>query len=377
MRRSLCVLALLLPLAACGKSEPAPGGGGTTPAAPQPDPAEQQRLAEQRAQQRKQRAEELNQQRDALQAKVDELKKALETLVAAQENEKAGLPEASSLRSKLMSLIRDQREARGRLNTLESRYEKLKAVADSTANKEILGLREELKKAEERYNGAISSWRQSLEEESFGATDESPVKAQLVAMRALKRKWFETTRLARRGTANESERNIINDGIRAWVRENPVRTQVATLILGRPGGPQGKTPDTYDFTDLDFYVLLELTENDLDRQNIAVERKQLDKSRQQLQGIEQEMDGIKEKIGEKLAEGGGDLEAFQDVSEQLPSAREKLQYLDRMVGEYESVYANLDEMKERHLTARTKAETELEKAKTELAKVAAELKSLG
>ncbi len=360
--RTLLLLVLLAP--ACGKKQkPPPVGAPPQPVAAQPqeppapppqapppstpEPADPKRRAD-------------------AQAKVRELEKAIKDMEARHAEEKKGLPEMGQLRSTYIQAIRDARAKESELAGMQERYEQLKKVAESAARGKLKELREERGKIEERKSVILGAWRQSQEDVAMGTVTESPVKKDLDTVRAVKQQWFVATPLARRGTAGDSEKRIINEGFRGWLGDVPDRRRVVGQVLAQPLAPKGKTPDTYDFTDLSFFILLELMQEQLERQNIVVEKKELSESRVKIEAIDKELDAVDEKIREQMLAGGEELQEYEELVERLDGVRQTAAYLSTRVGELNGILKQVVELKERQSREMDEMDRALEAAKKEL-----------
>jgi hypothetical protein len=247
------------------------------------------------------------------------------------------------------------------------RQAELKGFADSDTRGKLKELRGERAKIEARQAKIQDAWRESMEEARLGTVEESPVKKDLDTIRAVKRKWFEATPLARRGTAKDGERKIINDGFRGWLGEAPDRKRVVGQVLGLPEAPKGKTPDSYDFTDLKFFILLELMEEQIERQNVAVEKKELSENRAKLDAIQAELDAIDRQIHEQMVAGGDELQEYEELVDRLPAAQKSASYMSERVSALRGTLKQLDELKERQSREEDEVLTTLDKARKELA----------
>jgi chromosome segregation ATPase len=364
-------IALLGLLVACGdKTEPAKTtpakSGDTTPPAAADNAAAKKQAAEAAAEKRRQERAALEQRREELQSRIAELERKLDALSATHAKEREDLGDIRKLRQRFITERRAMFEATTRYESMQKQFEEIKGVAEKAITADLHDLNEKMAEAEKRYRDALSGWQDSLEEKRFSHAEASPVKLKLDALRLAKRHWFEATPLARSGKAGANEKKIINDAFRAWLGEDDTRTSVIKEVLAQPGAPSGKTPDTYDFTALDFYVLLELYEDVLDRQNIAVERKQLGENAEKVQAIEAEMDVLRNQIAEKMAAGGGDLEIYEDLRSRLPGQRQKaerlqreVEELQRSINEIEAVTTRQDKEADETARALDDAEQEL------------------
>jgi chromosome segregation ATPase len=362
---------------ACGcgekKKVPPPPAGrppAAKPAQKQADPKQAKQQPDAGAQARRQQIAELQKRRNELSAKANELRSALRELDEKHAKESKGLADPRQLRPFLMRLTQDSNTASGRLATMERQYKELeKTVAKTKVTGELKQLQDKLKAADERYWKAHSGWVASREEAKFSPIEESPVKRELDVLRAVRTEWLRATPMARRGSVGAKEQKIINDGFRAWMNEVTERKKVVRKILA-------KDPTGYDFTNLDFFLQLSVRELALDKLNIVEEKKVLDESKKQLEVIEAELDKIRNQVAEKLSEGGGDLERYQDLSERMKGQRTKAADLKRQVGEYQEIFADIQATKEQHLEEQDEGARALEAAEKELSKVDKELRKL-
>ncbi len=375
MHRARIVLLTLL-LAACnGKDKP--GGGKAPPAlAPAPEAGEAERKAEEAAAAREARRTELLATQTGIAQRVAALEAAYKELAAANEREARDLPDPAMLRPRLSRLIQDVANEKSRLDQMEREYEELKKLAESSITGDLKTLRAERTAIEARYQEAQSGWRVALDEARAARVEESPVKRELDAVRAVKEKWFELTPAARRKTPGAQEGKAINDGLRAWLAEKPIRKEVVDKVLAQEVAPKGKTSANYDFGELDFYLLLELMEDVLDKLNIAVESKRLKGEEEKLRAIEAELDAISERIAKKMTEGGGDLEKYEDLASRLPNQRSKTADLQGALSSMRETFSRIEEARQGHLAAEEKAVAELNAAKKDLAAATAALKAL-
>lgn len=377
MRSWITGICLLL-ACSCGekkKAPPPPPGRApaSRPAQKQAGPGQAQQAKPQDDQQataRREHVAELRKQRDEWVAKVGEAREALRKLDDKHAEESKGLADPRQLRPYLMRLTQDSATASGRLRAMERQLEELEAtVAKTKVTGELKELQDKLSAAEKRYWEAHSGWVASREEAKFSPIEESPVRRELDVLRAVRTEWLRVTPPARRGSVTAKEGKIINDAFRVWMNEKAERKQVVSKIVEKdPGG--------YDFTSLDFFLKLSVRELALDKLNIVEEKKVLDESKKKLEVIEAELDKIRRQVNEKLAEGGGDLERYHDLSQRIAGQRTKADDLKRMVEEYQAIFADIESTKERHMQEQDDAVRALEAAEKELRKVEKELRNL-
>lgn len=362
-----CPLLLLAAVVALGCSDkkkeaqvpaqPAAQAPAPPPAPPKPeeDPAAQQA-----------RLEALGKRRTELQQLIDAKKRELEEMKARHAKEEAGLPDPASFRPRLMQLIRDANLATSQYASMKKQADELKAVAESKVTGELKELRAQKAEVDKRYDDALSGWKKAIEEASLGVVQESPVKRELDLLRQAKKRWFELTPAARSGAADGAERKSVSDSFRGWLREQKERESVVAKVLAQPEAGAGKDPGTYDFTDLDFYILLELFEDVLDKQNVAIENKQYAEEEKKLAVIEEESEKLRLEIGRKIAEGGPDLTKYEDLVARLDDQQKKAGELQRLATEFRKVLAELETTRERHQQEQEALSTELEAARKEL-----------
>jgi DNA repair exonuclease SbcCD ATPase subunit len=374
--RSWIIALGLLAASGCGEKRNVPPPPPAHPSASKPaakkagPQAAAKKQPDARAQARRQQINELNAKRSDLLGRVTELRGTLRELDKKHAAESKDLADPRQLRPFLMRLMRDSNTASAQLASMERQYSELEAtVAKTTVTGELKQLQEKLKEVEERYWKAHSGWVASREEARYSPVEESPVKRELDVLRAVRTEWLRVTPMARRGAVGASEKKIINDAFRVWMNERKERKEVVKGILG-------KDPTGFDFTNLDFFLRLSIRELKLDKQNIVEEKKVLDESKQELEAIEAEMDRVSKQVREKMSEGGGDLERYQDLADRIPEQRTKAADLKRMVEEYQTIFADIEATKERHLQEQDVAARALEVAEKELRELDKELSRL-
>jgi len=364
---------LILLAGACGeKKAPPPPPAGRPPAAKpagkQAEPKKANPQAAERAQARRAQLDELRNKKSGLTATVRGLRETLRALDKKHAEETKGLADPRQLRPFLMRLRQDSATASGRLHTMERQYEELKkTVAKTKVSGELKQLQDKLAAVDKRYWEAHSGWVASREEARFSPIEESPVKRELDVLRAVRTEWLRVTPAARRGSVAANEGKIINDAFRAWMNEKAERKQVVSKILA-------KDPTGYDFTGLAFFLRLSVRELELDKLNIVEEKKVLDESKKKLEVIEKEMDKLRDQVAEKLSEGGGDLERYQDLGSRMEAQRKKAAELGRMAEEYQQIFADIEATKERQLEEQDEAARALEAAEKELREADKELR---
>jgi chromosome segregation ATPase len=374
----------------CGDEPERPRGppakGGTTQAQAGPDsataqpakadPARAQRAQLEAAERRKARRAELQKQEEELEERVKELERARKEMAERHTKEDAGLVEIDvRIRRRFLQYIRDARDAEHKLERMVKRFRELENVVQSGATGKLQDLRDARDEIEKRRDEIQNAWQRSQDEARLGKIEESPVKKDLYLVRAVKRQWFAISAPARRGRPKSTEKRTINRSFRAWLKEVPARKQIVVRVLAQPLGPK-RTPDTYDFTNLDFYILLELLEDSLDRLNIAVENKELKRNRARLEQIQKELDTVEQRLNDHMAEGGHELSEYEDLLDRLPGARENASYLSTRVAEWARIFAEVEKIHTRQTKEADVARAALEHAREQLERVRRELRPL-
>jgi len=370
--RTLWLASMLILAVACGKKEqPTPPPADTKkqqPAQPvkkaDPEPAEPKTPSPDRQAER----EKLEIGKEEAAVSVKALKDALAKLEKKHAEESVGMVSPRDLRPYLMGLMRDSNTETARLESMEKKLGGLeKKVAATSATGELRVLQDKMQKTEDRYWKAHSGWMASMAGARHQAAAESPVKRDIDMLRAVRGEWLKATPSARRGPVPSNEKSIINNGFRAWIGELPERKRVVSEILKQPNGA-GSGPDSFDFTDLDFYLLISLRELQLEKLNIVEEKKERSEDAVVVEAIEKEMDALREQIAEKLTQGGGDLEQYQDISSRIQEQRTKAADLQRQVEEYQAVFADVEATKTRHMEELDVASRKLDEAEAALRK---------
>jgi len=369
MRWTLLLCACLL-VCSCGKDDSAGTGNGsgtkaTKPA--EPDPAEIARKQAEEKAAAEQRAAALKAEKEKLTAELEALQAQYKAMVAAQKEEEAGLPDKRKLRTILSQLVRDSGEARGIYETDRKRLDELEKQVRASATAEIKELEKKIAEKDKEYNDLLSGAKEERVNADLGIVEETEVQKQIRTLRAAKSKWFELTRDTRRGSPKGKAG--ATSAFRSWFGEDPLRKTVVAMAV-----PQGKSPDSYDFSELEFYLYLEILEDKLDRQNIAEEKKELSQTDQKLAAIEAEMDGLREKLNEKLIEGGGAMNEYTDLKSRIKGEQEEAESLSRQVEEMRAAYAEIDTAVERNETARYEMEKQIEAAQKRLAEITRSLR---
>jgi len=376
MSNRVWVVTLLGLAAACGgdSKEQQAQGSGTGAAQPE-KPAKSVDPAEDTAEPQPNK-DALVRERAELKARVQELEQEFQDMEARHAQERESVVPTSKLRRlrrEFVQLRKDALRAKSELEVMERRYEELEGQADSAVRGKVKEMRADLAELEKRRDEINDLWKKDLEEARMGAVEESPVKRDLYALRAVKKQWFAATPKARAGRAAASERKAINDSFRAWLKEQPAREAVAGKVLEQPLAPKGKSPSNYDFTDLDFYILMEILEDHLDRQDIAVEKKVLSENKKKLETIEQKIDALSERIHTEVMKTGGALAEFEELEARLGAKRENVAYLAEKLQLDAKRIKDAQEIDQRQYEERDELESKLAEARRKLKAVAARL----
>jgi len=363
MRDAAWITLLVLSALACGKDDH-PSSSAAKPRADLQRRQEQRRQEQARA--RQTRLEALRAKRDAAGKRLQELEQAYKALIKANDAKRKQLENIPKLRRRFVALLQDRNVESSKLRSMEKHFAQLRKLAESRITGELRKLRAQQQALEKRYEEVHSGWLRDLEEADQHLVEESPVKRDLDTLRKLKARWLDASQLARAGRAGSRERGIINDGFRNWLGQVPARKALAVRILAAYPSTKGKTPDTYDFTNLDFYILLEMFENGLDRRNIAVEKKVLTANYAKLEAIQAQLDDLREKIAQKMQEGGGELEEFDDLEHRLPGQRSKVAGLDAAATQYGRIFNEAEAKSDALDKAEDEADQAVKKAKQEL-----------
>ena len=108
-------------------------------------------------------------------------------------------------------------------------------------------------------------------------------------------------------------------------------------------------------------------EAQIEKQNIAVEKKELTENRGKLEAIQKELDAIDARIHEQLVEGGEELQEYEELVDRLPLVQQSASYLSERVGVLKATLDQIDELKQRQSNEDDEALKALEEARKELA----------
>ncbi len=366
---------MALALAGCSKDDPSKTNG--QPSKPKEDPAVAAAKRKAAAEARTEKIATLTAQRDKLKGELAAAEKAIKDLAIKHEAEEAGAPNLRKMQRYFLQLQKDSRREASRLKTMEKQYDAVKQAAALAATSEIKRLQGELAAYEAQYDDAMSSWRKVADEAATGAVEESPVKKDLDAIRVIRTRWFDATPKSRVGKASGGEKSSISSKFRTWIKEDKIRTRVIDDVLKGKHAPKGKTVDSYDFTDLDFFILLEVHEADLDRKNIVEELKGLGESMKRADSIMVKADAVRAAIDAKMTEGGGDLEIYADLHARLPGQRTKVDSLAASVSAMLAVFSEADSASESRSKAMDEAIQARDAAKNAVREATKKLRAMG
>ena len=320
---------------------------------------------------------ELRKKLTELVGKIAELESTRKEIAERHTQERTGLPRIDTrVRRSFLQYVHDARTAEHKLHRMEQRFRELEKVAKSGLTGKLKDLTDKRDAIELRRLEIDNAWQRTLDEVQRGKVKESPVKEELYLVRAVKRQWFAVSGPARRGKMKSGDKWRILKDFRAWLAQVPARKQVVAKALIQPLGPKHKTPDNYDFTDLDFYILLELLEDSLDRKNIVIENRELKENRAKLERIRAEFDAVVQAINDALAEGGNELAEYLELQGRLPTARENATYLSTRTVEWERIFREIGEIDARQTRESEEAVVALEQARRALSLVETELRRL-
>ena len=322
--------------------------------------------------------------RAALEKRQTELETSLRALIgerkkmeARHAGELADLPSADEIkevRRLASSLRRDAMRSAQKMRRMERRYADLKKHAERALTGPIKELRKSRKGIEKRLKAANAVWSKARARDRLGGEAVSPVKVDLDTIRAIKTKWFEVTPEARRTKLGPDKKSRVNDSFRGWIGGESKRKEICSKILTQPLAPKGLSVAGYDFTRLDFFIMLELLENEIDKLNIAVEKKVSAEQENKVDAINSELESVRERITKAMQAGGSELEEYVDLKARIKTARR----LDQQIqSDYELTRAVMDqvnEVREKLLKEADKLNDAIEKVQRELAGVMAKLR---
>ncbi|MGH7162484.1 MAG: hypothetical protein ACREID_03285, partial [Planctomycetota bacterium] len=316
---------------------------------------------------RAERLAELKAKEVELAAALEQHEKAMEELVARQEQERAALGDFSSARSYYRNLVAEARGLRANVQILEERLAKVERAAAGSIHPQLVALRKAKENTESALDDAVSLRKVAQAEAGVGRVDEAPVAKDLRALREVREAWVDATPAARAKTPPGSAKSEINQKFRTWLKADPLRFAVTEQALRQPAAGTGQTIDKYDFTALGFFLLLQFLEDDLDRKNIEVERKELQETRAKVEALEAERDRIEAQLRAlEEQEGGDEARAYEDLRRQLAHQRKMEERVAERVAFYRDTLKQDTETRERHAKEAAEAETRLDQAKEEL-----------
>ncbi len=346
--RAVGFLYLLLCLAACGGDGAASGGSGGTAGKGSAKAAPKAK-------------QDFKRDLEALDARIVEFKKARkETARAfrqARKEQDALLEQhATDRREQSANITTIQMQARrtraetnrakGDVARIEKRLEELQGAAGSGG--ELSRLQKQRDKLESKLDDAIFDRRKATVEGDVGVVEESPVARELRSLRMMQDKWFEVTAGARAQGIEGAARQKLTDAYRAWLAEDDTRQALARRALER--APEGQRDVAkYDFSSLDFFLLCQLLEAELDKRNIERAKKEGGKLKKLVTGLEAQIRKLDEQI-ESLEEGAGgeDLTEYAELQQRLKDRKKAHTYADKKAQLWEQQLQPYADMEKRH-----------------------------
>jgi DNA repair exonuclease SbcCD ATPase subunit len=378
MRSVIWAIAAAALLAACDSKSERPAGAapagakkqaaGGAPAAQAADPQEEAR--------RQARMEELRAKVRELAAKVKEREGLLESLDTKHSQEKSKLGQISKMRRPYKTAKQDLIQKQSQLDRLDRRLQELEKSVGEASSGKLNELQKQKGALEKEYEAAVSFKREETAGAAAGQVEESPVKKDLDLLRAIKHKWFEMTAEARRERLPADKAKGVSNGFRTWLAADNPRGVLVNKVLKQDLAPKGKNASNFDFTDLDFYILLEVLENELDKQNVAVEKKELSELGVKVRKLQKELDAVNAQIADFLVAEGGDLSDYEDLKSRRKGLKTLRDMLETRVGTYAQIMGQFRAIQERQDEERRTAVAEIDEATAELDKAKKELRDL-
>jgi chromosome segregation ATPase len=367
MRWTLLLCALFV-FPACGKEESSGSGNEAEANKPaEPDPAELERKRQQAAAAAAQKKAALEEEKTKLINEIAELETKRKSMVAAHEAEAAGLPEKSKLRRIVSGLIRDSVSKRSIYETNQKRIDALEKEVRDSATGEIKELKKQIAKKDKEYNDILSGAKAERVNADLGIAAETQVQKEIRTLREAKQEWFTATRDTRRGKA--SAKSQAASKFKGWFQTDELRKAVVAKAL-----PKGKTADSYDFSELDFYLYLELLEDTLERLNVAEEKEVLSENDKKLVAIEKVLDELNDSLAEKMTAGGGALEEYTELTKNIGDDKETAEGLERQLEQMREAFLEADKAIERHETEEYELDQALEAKQKRLKAVRKQLR---
>jgi chromosome segregation ATPase len=343
MRWTLLLCALFV-FTACGKDESSDSGNQAEVNKPaEPDPAELERKRQQAAAAAAQKKAALEEEKTRLINEIAELETKQKSMVAAHEAEAAGLPDKSKLRRIVSQLVRYVSQKRSIYETNQKRIDALEKEVRDSATGEIKELKKQIAKKDQEYNDILSGAKAERVNADLGIAEETQVQKEIRTLREAKQEWFAATKDTRRGKA--SAKSQAASKFKGWFQSDELRKAVVAKAL-----PKGKTADGYDFSELDFYLYLELLEDSLERLNVAEEKEVLSENDKKLVAIEKQLDALNEALADKMTAGGGALEEYTELTKNIKSEKEVAEGLERQLEQMREAFVEADKALERHET---------------------------
>ncbi|MEE8107007.1 MAG: hypothetical protein V3T86_15840 [Planctomycetota bacterium] len=339
--RTLPYLPILLALAACGAEEaPAPEPKDVAPVTEKTAPVDKFDSAAARAELKRLRALIAaygQRATDAIQAERD--------VFAAHRTELEAASDYAADRRELRESSRQLRVAKKQVEHFEKKLGPLNPVYVA-AQKQL----EELHAKSDALDEQIDDMRAEFSRRLLNPQlHESPAAKALSAIREVQREWMTVTHEARAKKPSGTKKRKLNAAFRAWVSEDAVRTDVVGRALA--AGLEKRKTDTarFDFTDLSFFVLCQIVENDLDKSNVAVERDLMAEQRAKESVLVAEADKLQIEISDlENSPAMIEMAEKQDIILRLDNLREKRSTAQGRVDDLEVRLKPDRAMRERH-----------------------------
>ena len=293
-----------------------------------------------------------------------------------EEDEGAKTDDFSKLRRRYVTLVRDARTQKNKLDSLTSRLAALEESVAGAAKGKLKEMRDKRAALEKEYEQAVSFRREQEQGAASGVVEESPVKQDLDALRTIKHKWFEVTADARRDKPASGLAKSVSDRFRSWLGQDPRRQSVVKQVLAQPDAPKGKSAQSYDFTDLEFYILMEILENELDKRNIAVEKRELSDLGKKVREIEGKLDAVDRELAQLRNAQGGDLAEYEELKDREKTVKAVYAHLAAQVNEYGNIVGEVQGMRARQSEEMLAAQEELQRAESALEEVRTQIAKL-
>jgi len=377
MRPCLPLLAFLL-LAACGKkdAEKARPSPATTSAAPGPEAPPPAPGAPPSPPPADPRLEEWRQKEKELLAARKEAEEALEALLARHREERAALGDLDPIRKKYRDVKIEWNKKHGEAAYFEAELKKLQGVEETGLHPKLVALRKERDKLDQELDRAITARREEQARVGAGGVEEASVAKEIRAVRSVVEGWLEQSHVARARPLKPEEKRELNAKFVAWLKAQPERASVVQQVLAQPlAGGRGKL-EAYDYSSLDFFVLCKNLEHDLDRKNIAVQKKEGAEFAQRIEDLEARKTKIEAEL-QQIAEEAGEVARYDTMLKKMQQARAIEDQLGKQLAALLETLAPDRETEERHQREAAGAEAAIQRISEDLARLRAAMRKAG